>query len=224
MQLIPLEKFNIKTCFIQFLWFFRLKCWFKGQMISRIHLCLPKAYKLIHFDRNINGNGDVKFFELDYWSLHWRKNLALSTFIIFHILGKILTKIGYALCLAVWIIEIGYQVLTSIINKRLCDSKVINYRRTCQAGWSMFWLPTLILADFALQTQKSEFPKTLKIHKFLHESRKIMNSPKECPICLETFNPESQLLSTPCDHIYHSECINDWMATGSSTCPKCRSR
>ena len=29
------------------------------------------------FDRNINGNRDVKFFEWDYWSLHWRKNLTL---------------------------------------------------------------------------------------------------------------------------------------------------
>ena len=37
MQLIPLQNFIIKTCFIQFLWFFILKCWFKGQIISRIH-------------------------------------------------------------------------------------------------------------------------------------------------------------------------------------------
>ena len=29
------------------------------------------------FDRNINGNRDVKFFEWDYWSLHCRKNLTL---------------------------------------------------------------------------------------------------------------------------------------------------
>jgi hypothetical protein len=77
MQIIPLKKFNIKTCFIQFLWFFRLQCWFKGQIISRIHLSLPNAYKLLCFDRNINGNRDVKFFEWDYWSLHWRKNLNL---------------------------------------------------------------------------------------------------------------------------------------------------
>ena len=26
MQIIPIKKLNIKTCFIQFLWFFRLKC------------------------------------------------------------------------------------------------------------------------------------------------------------------------------------------------------
>ena len=79
MQLIPLQNFIIKTCFIQFLWFFRLKCWFKGQIISRIHLSLPNAYKLMCFDRNINGNRDDNFFEWDYWSLHWWKNLTLLT-------------------------------------------------------------------------------------------------------------------------------------------------
>ena len=77
MQLIPLQNFIIKTCFIQFLWFFRLKCWFKGQIISRIHLSLPNAYKLMCFDRNINGNRDDKFFDWDYWSLHWPKKLTL---------------------------------------------------------------------------------------------------------------------------------------------------
>ena len=30
-------------------------------MISRIYLSLPNAYKLMYFDRNINGNRDVKF-------------------------------------------------------------------------------------------------------------------------------------------------------------------
>ena len=62
---------------INFLWFFRLKCWFKGQIISRIHFSLPNTYKLMCFDRNINGNSGVKLFEWDYWSLHWRKNLTL---------------------------------------------------------------------------------------------------------------------------------------------------
>ena len=35
-------------------------------MISRIHLSLPNAYKLMCFDRNIDGNRDVKFLECDY--------------------------------------------------------------------------------------------------------------------------------------------------------------
>ena len=77
MQLITFQNFHIQTWFSQFLWFFSLKCWFKGQMISRIHLILPNAYKLMCFDRNINGNRDVKFLECDKWSLHWYKNLTL---------------------------------------------------------------------------------------------------------------------------------------------------
>ena len=41
----------------------------------------------------------------------------------------------------------------------------------------------------------------------------------DCPICLDNFNVESQILSTPCDHYYHSECIYSWLATGSQSCP-----
>ena len=79
MQFITFQNFHIQTWFSQFLWFFSLKCWFKGQMISRIHLILPNAYKLMCFDRNINGNRNVKFLECDKWSLHWYKNLTLHT-------------------------------------------------------------------------------------------------------------------------------------------------
>ena len=61
MQIIPIKNLNIKKVVLQFLWFFRLKRWFKGQIISRIHLSLPNAYKLMCFDRNINGNRDVNF-------------------------------------------------------------------------------------------------------------------------------------------------------------------
>ena len=45
MQIIPIRNLNIEKVVLQFLWFFRLKCWFKGQIISRIHLSLPNAYK-----------------------------------------------------------------------------------------------------------------------------------------------------------------------------------
>ena len=108
-QLIPLQNFIINTCFIRFLWFFRLKCWFKGQIIPRIHLSLPNAYKLMCFDRNINGNRDVKFFVWDYWSLHWRKKLTLVTIVdnsftlnySIQILSNIKSK-GMIYCCLVW--------------------------------------------------------------------------------------------------------------------------
>ena len=44
MQLITLQNFNIQICFSQSLWFFSLKFWFIGQIMSRIHLILPKMH------------------------------------------------------------------------------------------------------------------------------------------------------------------------------------
>ena len=46
-------------------------------MISRIHLILPNAYKLMCFDRNINGNRDVKFLECDYLVVQGSVKLTL---------------------------------------------------------------------------------------------------------------------------------------------------
>ena len=94
MQFITFQNFHIQTWFSQFLWFFSLKCWFKGQMISRIHLILPNAYKLMCFDRNINGNRNVKFLECDKWSLHWYKNLTLGLKIL--LILKILLRLKYS--------------------------------------------------------------------------------------------------------------------------------
>ena len=48
-QLIPFQSFIIKTCFIQFCWFFRLKCWSDDNQNSL--LSLPNVYKLICFDK-----------------------------------------------------------------------------------------------------------------------------------------------------------------------------
>ena len=39
------QNLNIKTCFIQFLWFFRLKCWFKGQIQWNLDLRKPDLRK-----------------------------------------------------------------------------------------------------------------------------------------------------------------------------------
>ena len=70
-QLITLQNFNTQTCYSQFLWFFSLKFSLKGQIISRIHLILPNAYKLMCFDRNINGN---------FWSVIfcWGRQILIS--------------------------------------------------------------------------------------------------------------------------------------------------
>ena len=76
MQIIPIKNLNIKKVVPQFLWFFRLKCWFKGQIISRIHLSLPNAYKWCVLIEKSMEIGMLNF-DWDYWSLHWWKKATL---------------------------------------------------------------------------------------------------------------------------------------------------
>ena len=54
--------------------------------MSKIHLSLPNAYKLMCFDRNVNGNRDVKFLECDKWSLHWYENLTLVLVTLWYVI------------------------------------------------------------------------------------------------------------------------------------------
>ena len=42
-----------------------------------------------------------------------------------------------------------------------------------------------------------------------------------CTICLETFKEGDELRSIPCNHSFHSHCINTWLSNHNS-CPNCR--
>ena len=41
---------------------------------------------------------------------------------------------------------------------------------------------------------------------------------------LELLTPSDDLSSAPCGHIFHSCCIIQWLETGKSSCPQCRSK
>jgi hypothetical protein len=54
------------------------------------------------------------------------------------------------------------------------------------------------------------------------ESRSVTDS-LECSICLESLNgDESSIITTPCDHTFHADCLNEWVGHKPS-CPICRS-
>ena len=44
----------------------------------------------------------------------------------------------------------------------------------------------------------------------------------ECPICKDPIDTEFQVASTPCGHIFHSNCIETWIGQGNENCPQCR--
>ncbi|KAF9587754.1 hypothetical protein IFM89_004731 [Coptis chinensis] len=44
---------------------------------------------------------------------------------------------------------------------------------------------------------------------------------KTCAICLEDFVPKQEVLVTPCNHMFHNECIVPWVKSNGQ-CPVCR--
>jgi hypothetical protein len=44
---------------------------------------------------------------------------------------------------------------------------------------------------------------------------------KDCPICLDEYNCQSQIILLPCLHSFHSSCIKKWLSK-NVTCPICR--
>ena len=43
-----------------------------------------------------------------------------------------------------------------------------------------------------------------------------------CSTCLEPFNSRSDISSTFCGHVFHTECIQNWFESGQNVCPQCR--
>ncbi|KAG1367773.1 putative E3 ubiquitin-protein ligase RING1 [Cocos nucifera] len=44
---------------------------------------------------------------------------------------------------------------------------------------------------------------------------------KRCTVCLETFVPNEQVMMTPCNHMFHNDCLVPWVK-GQGNCPVCR--
>jgi hypothetical protein len=58
-------------------------------------------------------------------------------------------------------------------------------------------------------------PETKADLKLLPEEKKA------CVICMNQYKQGEKILTIPCCHIYHSECIKDWFKS-NDTCPICK--
>ena len=55
----------------------------------------------------------------------------------------------------------------------------------------------------------------------LNKVDKLEEGNKKCVICLEHFNAGDKIISLPCVHIYHSDCIKKWLLE-KNFCPICK--
>ncbi|KAI1842178.1 hypothetical protein JX266_011586 [Neoarthrinium moseri] len=75
----------------------------------------------------------------------------------------------------------------------------------------------LLQVNASLQVPKSPS------HEKPSEWKKYMGRQVECVVCLEEYiDGVSQVMSLPCGHEFHVECITPWLTTRRRTCPICK--
>jgi hypothetical protein len=85
-----------------------------------------------------------------------------------------------------------------------------------QLGIKKLTVPTNILDRMPLYVYPQMSEKTPELHY-------ITDNQETCAICIEEFIPgESQIRQLPCNHIFHSQCVDNFLRQSSSLCPLCK--
>ncbi|TWU73111.1 hypothetical protein ED733_004943 [Metarhizium rileyi] len=106
--------------------------------------------------------------------------------------------------------------------KREFDGKVFNSMESqpCHVVFVKsitFETPTLSRVDLSMaQPSSSAVSNSLK--PFPPPTPNLIELPT-CPVCLERMDETSGLLTIPCSHIFHCNCLQSWKGSG---CPVCR--
>ena len=69
----------------------------------------------------------------------------------------------------------------------------------------------VVLTEEQFNNQKHSFFKELKCYDL-----------KECLICIQEFENEDEVTKITCNHIFHKNCIKNWVCHESNKCPICR--
>ena len=56
-----------------------------------------------------------------------------------------------------------------------------------------------------------------------HELSDKLKEQQECAICNEDYEPDTRVITLPCNHIFHNNCIIPWISEQSTKCPICHS-
>jgi hypothetical protein len=76
-----------------------------------------------------------------------------------------------------------------------------------------------------LQSESNRHPVSQEIINQLPEFEvdvsKLDDEKKNCVICLQDFNNGDKATILPCIHIFHTECIKNWLEN-ENTCPICK--
>lgn len=73
-----------------------------------------------------------------------------------------------------------------------------------------------------LSEENNVSPRIVEQIKNNKVDHKVIKKETCCSICLEDFDENKEIVFLDCDHIYHTDCIIEWI-NKDPTCPLCRS-
>lgn len=82
--------------------------------------------------------------------------------------------------------------------------------------------PKKIIRRLSMYYRQNQATKANGDHKTVKKSEDDdIDDDKRCAICLENFIPKEVVMVTPCNHMFHEDCILPWVKC-SGKCPVCR--
>ena len=76
------------------------------------------------------------------------------------------------------------------------------------------------LEDVKVIVSEDDFER-LKTINFTEEN-KVLYKDKDCNICIENYNQNESIKVLPCGHLFHLDCIKNWLCNEKVNCPVCR--
>lgn len=83
------------------------------------------------------------------------------------------------------------------------------------------YTPTDTLDDVKVVLTTDEFNKLDQLEVSKEKLQDYIN--KECNVCIESYKEHEKVTRLPCQHIFHEECIKNWLCNENVKCPVCRS-
>ncbi|KAL7251633.1 hypothetical protein ACSBR1_013474 [Camellia fascicularis] len=68
----------------------------------------------------------------------------------------------------------------------------------------------------------SQVQAAVKVKRFYRDELVDDDDDDKCSICLERFKPDIVVATTPCSHVFHRDCVFQWLPN-TGQCPLCRS-
>ena len=93
-------------------------------------------------------------------------------------------------------------------------------RKNCVASRSISLL-SHFCNDTSVQSKSSS-----KQYFILHQTFFVVQTKMKCPTCFEVLISDSKnyIVTTPCGHLFHNDCVQAWLDRGNQSCPQCRTK